>query len=529
MIEKLGKRGRIEILDGKADFMVTSEKPPKEWLERQRELGSEDYKGILRKVETHLMFFSAEEFYKYTSGADLDLDAGDEIRHDENDCGCELSATTIVAEIENEMSRLRSGEAKQPLPIEHRYAIDNALFLLAATLRDSSICCDVRDAVLACFGGLLKILKEIGEQSKASPPSRYRQMWKRLDEWHRLSELLLRQRTVGSYEEILGQSDRSIVYSGGVQKFLYLADQLMKDFAHRVQPIEPPTFAAIYDSVKIIFSFYRSGRLVRVPTSRIFGFALIVPDLWHEVAGALFFLRYGEAFGEIVREDEQRNEFMANIADHYADVIVYLYGFSGDFEKFVVSLVHGWLLAYREVPDTVWRLSVGNFLLRAYLVYEFDRVRAARKSGDVAQMQAFADPAYADVIIAGLNQLLEREIPAEQAKEIPAAAWAQLRQNVMALSFSQIHRQLYWPMVDVEFPAQPIDLSPYDRGEITELEGADINALFGELAYRLARKKRLDDADFAATAALGESAANEYHRRQMTRKKKPVGDTDGGQ
>ncbi len=174
MIEKLGKRGRIEILDGKADFMVTSEKPPKEWLERQRELGSEDYKGILRKVETHLMFFSAEEFYKYTSGADLDLDAGEEIRHDENDCGCELSATTIVAEIENEMSRLRSGEAKQPLPIEHRYAIDNALFLLAATLRDSSICCDVRDAVLACFGGLLKILKEIGEQSKASPPSRYR-------------------------------------------------------------------------------------------------------------------------------------------------------------------------------------------------------------------------------------------------------------------------------------------------------------------------------------------------------------------
>jgi hypothetical protein len=385
----------------------------------------------------------------------------------------------------------------------------------------------LRDAVVACFGGLLKILRDINEPSKASPTSRYGQMWKRLDEWHRLAELLLRQRTVGSYDEILGQSDRSIVYSGGVQKFLYLADQLMRDFARRVQPINPPDFAAIYDSVKGIFSFYRSGALVRVPTSRIFGFPLIVPDLWHEVAAALFFMRHGEAFGGIVRDDEQRNEYIANIADHYADVIVYLHGFRGDFDMFLVSLVHGWTLAYRDVPEEVWRRSVGHFLLRAYLIYEFDRLRAARKSGDPTQIEPFLDPEIAAVLIPGLKELLARLVPEEQWKSIGGADWRRVHENSVTITFSQYHRQLYWPFVDLQFPVQSIDLAPYDKGEITELEGADINALFGELADRLARKKRLSDEDFAATAALGQSAAIEYHRRQMTRKK-AVGEDDGG-
>jgi len=533
LIEELGKRAEadgsettIDILDGKADFMVRTTRPPKGWLARQRELGSREFEETLRKVETHLMFFPAQEFYEYTRGANLDIDAGPEVLHDEKGCGCEASAKRIIDQIEQTMKDLRRGTAKQPLPIEHRYAVDNALFLLAAALRDSSICCDVRDAVLACLGGLQRILAEINAESKASPSSRYRQMWKRLDEWHRLGELLLRQRTVGSYEEILGQSDRSIVYSGGVQKFLYLADQLMKDFAKRVQPIGPPHFAAIYDSVKSIFSFYRSGALVRVPTSRIFGFPLIVPDLWHEVAAALFFIRHGEALARLVREDDERNHYVANIADHYADVIVYLHGFRGDFGRFLVSLVHGWKLSYRDVPDEVWRVSVGHFLLRAYLVYEFDRVREARRSRDPKEMQRFFEPAIAEELIPELKELLEPLLPKERRDQVGPEDWQLVHANSIKTTFSSYHRQLYWPFVDLQFPPREIDLAPFDEGTIADLSDADINALFGELAYRFARKDELSDEDFAASAALGESAAIEYHRRQMTRN--DGGEGDGG-
>lgn len=45
-------------------------------------------------------------------------------------------------------------------------------------------------------------------------------------------------RTVGSFEELLGQTDRAIAYRDGVQKFLFLADALLADSNRKFMPVE---------------------------------------------------------------------------------------------------------------------------------------------------------------------------------------------------------------------------------------------------------------------------------------------------
>lgn len=507
-----GPDAQVDILDGKADFMITSDGSDPTWLARQRELGDGRYKQFLRKVETHLMLFPAEKFANRGDVADLLIDVGEETLH-VDDCGCNENSSGILGTIETTMRKL----GRKLLPPEQRYAIDNTLFLLGAALRDSSTCCDMRDAVVACTGGLLKTLQRLEERANDLTADEYQQMWLRLDDWHRLSELFLRQRIVGSYEEILGTSDRSIVYSGGVQKFLYLADQVMMDFARRVQPIDPPKFATIFDSVKTIFSFFTSGRLVRMPTSQMFSFPLMVPDLWHEVAGALFFLRFQEEFRELAPDDK---EFIANVADHYADLLVYLHGFRGEFIKFALSLFHGWRLAYRDAPDGVQLLSRGHLLLRLYLVFEFDRFRAVQQARDLHKAANFPDEPV-EALIALMRQTIAPLEKLPQMPQFEEADWQLLQKNVVrSETFHEIQRQFYRPFLKTPVDRPKVDLAPFEDGQIVDLsDDDDLNALFGELAYKLA--KEWPKTDFKATAALGESAALEYHRRQMTRRKKP--------
>lgn len=500
---------RTYTLDGKADFMIASRKTTSRWLAKQRELGREKNRDKLRKVETHLMFFPARKFLRAAEDDRLFIDA-DEI-FDRDRCGCGEASQALVAEIDETMNNLgallRSGQ---------RHAIDNTLFLLASALRDASICCDAADAVLASFEGLLIILRSLArlKQTIPDPAEQYKytvSLWARLDDWHRFGELLLRQRTVGSYEEILGQSDRSVVYSGGVQKFLYLADQLVAEFATRLNPANPPKFATIYDSVKTIFS-HRIG-VVRVPTSKMFSFPHVVADLWHEVAGTLFFLRKGRDVARFAPL-EQGQVFLERLADHYADVQVYLYGFGGDFERFLTSLAHGWKATYGDVDEVVQRWSVGEFLLRTYLIYEFHELR--RVQSDLRAAEAFRDPEKSQELVGNLQRALK-----EKFDSIPLHPedWLLLRRNVVKPDFSSFHRNLYQEFLTV--PArQPVstDLRPFLRGEVTALDHPDdLNDLFGELSHALASRKT---GAFRAMAALGKSAAIEYHRRQVLRRVK---------
>ncbi|HEY0156662.1 MAG TPA: hypothetical protein VGF28_05155 [Thermoanaerobaculia bacterium] len=215
LTDLLEKFGEVHILDGKADFMIGSEEnPPADWLRTHSTLGGDrKNKRLLQKVETHLVYLHASQFDNQSGLPRIVVDFGRNRLHRKG-CNCEDKATAFGGLIEKNME-----EMEDVLPREQAYAVTNVLFLLGATLRDTSICCDARDAVFACYHGLLSIFVGLQEQgqlrSRTAEEFHGRReqlaaLWRRLDEWHRFTDLLLRQRTVGSFEELLGQTDRSV-------------------------------------------------------------------------------------------------------------------------------------------------------------------------------------------------------------------------------------------------------------------------------------------------------------------------------
>lgn len=531
----LKKFGHVFILDGKTDYVVFFDDPRKDFLEQQRALAIDpDIGRHIHKTETHLMYMPAWEFNSAETGKDLTVGREDRVRHQE--CSCGHHSDTSANDIGKAMDALIRDDL---LPEEKRYAIDNMLFLLGRTLRDPSICCDVVTAVSACYKGLLDIFDAIRSKWTAKLPDHEIQaddvhrafrrqhaeivrLWEALDDWHRFAELLLRQRTVGSYEEILGQTDRSVVYSGGVQKFLYLADQLVHDFASRTDP-NPPLLATIYDSVKTVLSV--RGGLVRIPTRVIFQLPLAISDLWHEVGVALFWLRLEKRYSAKIEEGLLKRAFVESLADHYADLIVYLYGFGGRFERFMASFVDGWARAHRHETFSVKANAVTQFVLRAYLVYEFDQVRQADHEPDSERRELFEE--RPEEAATDLNDELHRffldRMGRKTFQELPLRPehWTQLYRNVTTTDFAVYHRSLYRDLRAIQVVYTQPDLTPFERGEIVPFRATDpLNDYFAELAYWIQSPDRAEDLEapfFRMMAALGKSAAIEYHRRQITR------------
>ena len=186
------------------------------------------------------------------------------------------------------------------------------------------------------------------------------------------AERILKQRTVGSFDELLGQSDRAITYNGGVQKFLFLADALIDDFVRRVDrlPDKRPIFATLYDSVQTILSVRGLGS--SSPALRIFQLPLALSDLWHEVGIYLFYLRYGHNFAD--PSFDALAALVERSADHYGDLIVYLYGFrrSGS------ALLHPSLSAVLRLIECIRCIisasALFDTLWRAYVLTEFDEL-----------------------------------------------------------------------------------------------------------------------------------------------------------
>jgi hypothetical protein len=535
MVERLKTFGDVFMLDGKFDFLIFTKDPVPEWLANQRVLGSEAYRDRLQKVETHLMFFSADQLKNPSTDLHRIIAIDSELLH-KKQCDCRDHHSTWTGILENRIDDL--GKKRKLIPQEQLYAIDNMLFLLGATLRDRNICCDAYSAVEACLHGLLTIFDAIEEndaqivQVSAGPETTAEAIHdalhahheelialiRRLDEWHRFTDLLLRQRTVGSYEEILGQTDRSVVYSGGVQKFLYLADLLIRDFARRLDPSAPP-MATIYDSVKTTLSF-PSG-LVRVPTRNLFTLPVAVIDLWHEAAMMSFLCRHGKQASDLTPKEVPKRELLTNMADHYADIVVYLYGFGGDFDKFVASLAHGFHRIYDSVRYPVRAYALLHTLTRIYLVYELHKLRWARATKDMRLLRLFRKPPeLADEFCQELESYFSsHKIPQRYASlDVPASYWKLLIENVTTEDFTNFYRVLYVNFVKTDIETARPNLQAFERGDlVTFSDDVDLNTYFAELAYFIQAPDRAAEMPyFRMMAALGNSAAIEYHRRQIT-------------
>jgi hypothetical protein len=507
--DELKRHGEtFSIVDGKADIVLRSHWPDQQdWLHDNHALRD----AGVQTLETHLMTTNVE----HESASGLFIDVQSESVHRDK-CRCEQAHGTSIAKIE---MALRDTE-RSVLPVELRHAIRNVLFLLGAATRDSGACCDLRDAITTCYSGLILILQALQEKAREIPQAtiavKHNEivvLWQRLDEWLRLTETLLRQRTLRF--DFVEEARGAFLYSGGMQKFLFLADALLNDFARRIRGDRSPSLAVVCDAVPSVTSV--PAGFVRVPTRKIFVLPLIVADLWHEVGVRLFLQEFAQ---DVTRYApvEQRSEFLENVQDYYADLIVYLYGFNGNFKKFTTSLLHRWTEAYRDLPYVAHVHTVGQLLARLYLVYELHVIRSARAVNDVERLKNFYDMAHTvDALIAELRELTRAEFADRGLAPTPPTDedWMLLRRNVMRTDFSTVKRGLYLPLIRETVTPVECDLAPFERGEIvTFVDTDDLNAYFATLAFRFQSEGRRPVAPFTMMMALAESAENEYHRRR---------------
>jgi hypothetical protein len=324
--------GSIDVgfVDGKLDVVGIWSNPCSDFLERHQDLVLNAKKYSIERVETHLMFPSADE--KETKPP-VPVD-----------CKCTGVARGIEAFVKSQRLDV--------LPEGTATAIRNLSFLSSSTCEEEASCCDARPAVIACWRSVRKMvnvvrkLQAVIKDPQTAPEERLkkhsviRRVVQRIDLWLLSADRVLRQRTVGSFEEFLGQSDRALSYGGGVQKGLLLSDSLMNDFYSKMTGREPEfRFASVYDSVDRIMSIVKTS-IVRIPVAKAFHLPGSLPDLWHEVGCYEFFRTLPPPM--FTRGNNMNASWYRDLADHYGDLVSLVYGFELDFYSFASALVHGW-------------------------------------------------------------------------------------------------------------------------------------------------------------------------------------------
>jgi hypothetical protein len=339
--------------------------------------------------------------------------------------------------------------------------------------------------------------------------------YKYMEDWHAYAERVLSQRTVGSFEEMLGRTDRVTTYRGGAQKFLYLADGLVRDFSKLIPRTNELSFATLYDSVHTIMGV-RGSHFIRIPVRHVFTLPLGVADLWHEVGVAVFNLRYDA-------EDVARAATASNIdadvlyetlGDAYGDFIVFLFGFRGNFGRFADSLIKGWRAS--RIPGGM--LDPHEVLSRLYLVLELAWARTvaqrqrvqAKPADDVPRLIGY----LRRVVLTRYSKPTQDLLRAEER-----VTWRKLLGRVTQNEFRRYRARINDFLDATVPPKQDFALDDVLAGRAIELSPeADLNALFAEYVAMWAApfadtKLRL----FRSMAALGKSVSQAYFRRAATR------------
>lgn len=523
----LGSNVSVQMVDGKFDFVVKVEDVAPNFLDGHAMLGDiDDQDGqtqpkpnaSIRRVETHLI--CSEPPPQNDVSASTLRGAG--IRSVPR-CNCERPM------------KIRPHQQVSPDLAE---SVTNVQFLLYSALRDRTSCCDVAAAVGSAQAGLGRLNTQLDRlyqemetlskhgTSPAAVTTKYRQIhhkFYQVELWYLFTERILRQRTIGSFEELLGQTDRALAYRGSVQKFLYLADHLMNDFSERVFGNPEPVFAAMYDAVTRIISLPATG-LVRIPARHLFALPSVIPDLWHEVGVYRFFRKVRARDIRLAldkNEDEQRYR---EIGDHFGDLVVYLHGFHGNVFRTMVSLTRAWIDSVShdgKLPALVRNEMFEDHLARICLLGEFDERRERiHVHGSVPPPFATVD---ARVMIHEMHALMSpcfgESIP-ELTPEIVTAAAAKATGKTQQCAhdlWARLHKIIKVPELMVERDGKW--LNTY-RGELIDYDKfADFNMIFGDLYWWIETRKlaKQEVTYLQKMMGLTRSATLEYHRRQVTR------------
>lgn len=515
----------VAFVDGKIDVIASmrSEKRP-DFFAQHEKLSEETGLASIEKFETHVIF-----------GHDLFRARKDTVDHgavDRGGCGCVEKLQHPKYDVDR-------------LPPSLANAVKNMEFLFSSTTHDGANCCDARTAILACEESLKRLLHtqmlskiEMNTAAEDVQAGRDEQAavlqandtvvenLYRIDRWVRTSERILRQRTVGSFEEFLGQSDRAVSYRGGAQKVLTVADNLMNDLYARLAGLQEPEpfLTSLYDSVDRIQHVVGTG-LVRMPVRALFFLPGVVPDLWHEVGGFHFFRTITAAELKLDLTKPMDRVVYYDLADHYGDLVSFLYGFKLDVEQFATALIEGWLVSqpYATVPEAARQPSYVQIVARIVAVSEFllqqtDPIAAAMKRKAVltvlyedaceiaTEYGSSKIPVPSDLIRRAVLEVLESD---ELNHGLPVLR-GKLDKDDVADAVKALDMQVPEARLDFNGPA---DLPSFTADD-------DLNDHFRALYWAVMQERRITGKRphaFAFTAALTRGAALEYHRRAAAR------------
>lgn len=551
-IKRFGtKNTDIRLIDGKSDFVAIVKQPVDAFLRNNLGLSSSigDESGTkalhrIQKLETHLVFSQPEEESERAR-----------TRH------TTVGKTSAPMPLRCPCRRLKlPGKYVSPkLPESLKQSIDNLLLLSHSTLDDQMSCCDVIQAIQSARIALRRLSENIDmlhltreardavvdatdENTNPSGHREAREACKliqdeieakvhQLEVWHLLAERVLRQRTVATFDALLLQSDRSIVYRGSVQKFLFLADALMNDFLGRIckWPGLTPRFSAIGDSVPHILSVQGMG-LVRIPPRHVFTLPFVVPDLWHEVAVYWFYkharIEVFQRRGQLLSDGE-----LGELGDLYGDLVVMRHGF-GDWSRFAFSLTRAWLDSYdrQTLSPSVYRDNYDTLL---------NRLAFAQIVGDgtPGEIDAFASGNRKDDAVMFIKRLhaasLEffPDLPRDLSKTRTYEIYRNLIDKLSRYAKPLLHVFDQITVAPKKKTVAARERKPYatklerSTGSLLRFKPEDdMNLLMGELYWqfqldRMARASKLTrgkkiDRPFQRMACTVRSAIIEYQHRQ---------------
>ena len=530
---KGGGRWRKVVLDGKWDLVIFLEQPTgvstRGFLAHHHSLitsGRLQWAGVQR-LETHLLSQETDE--------DHQLAASEESESADTRCDA-----CVYPESQDELPK----SAVNSLPDSLTLAIRNVLSLFRAASREGHSCCDIVPSLTRCRIGLDRLLRHHGAldrrlrdvatiDTRLASPSASR--WfphvikarRDIEEWCTYAERIVSQRTVGRFEEFLAQDERVVSYRGGIQKLLYLADELLNSYAKRVYaPSEEPALMSLYDPVDVVESMRVVG-FVRIPVRYVFALPLAIAHLWHEVGVHWFYSKYWNpqdprsrkrAFTEYDRiasarpHDESASEadridMLTDLADIYGDAVTLAMGFRGDLAKFTLSLGATFLEshAFETAPSALRNRFLIQLLVRLYLALEFSqrcafvREYAASEAASLSRKEldawephvtTFVAPAIARIATVLRNEVLNHERykthkrygQIEITDEIEGAAV-----RAIGRLTTVVHRrylsELAWEIGATDFGAPSADtMAAFERimqgEEVTLSSKVDINDLF---------------------------------------------------
>lgn len=572
---------RTLTLDGKWDILSIPQNPAdgipiRDFIARHKALaitGTPLGSYGIERLETHLLATDIPSDPLRRESA-----SGERARPLDASCNC-------AALLEQTHIQTLIAECRPELPSALVLAIRNVLNLLHTASRDSVNCCDITASLRRCEVGLGRLLQNYRHltlrmdgvsriDTSATSPSTsswYRFVVKArqdIAEWCTYAERIVSQRTVGRFEEFLAQNERVVSYRGGVQKLLYLTDELLNNYAKRVlADTEEPTFMSLFDPVDIVFAMRVVG-FVRVPVRYLFVLPLTVTHLWHEVGVYRYHTKYllphdsrtkrrlEENARRAKRDDSDAHiDMILDVADSYGDAVTLMYGFGGDLRKFFLSL------ATAQFEQSDFRLArsqkgayVTYLLTRLYVLLEFrhavelvrfhmtrDFLQISREEIEEWEpdFDEFVQPAMGSIVETLRDELLRH--PRYNAIVIDERMIARALNNI-GETVKAVHRpylrELAFEVAALPLP-EPLDveekLQKVMAGELVQLDsGREVDELFLRMQHELiARLLPLTPAKslkgllssggyFASIGALVRSSILSFYQQDQT------GEKDGG-